>query len=79
MVATTRQVRTAVAGERLMTVTEFGDRIGVPRATAYRIVAAGQIDCTNVSTGTQRPRIRISEAAYKRYIAAREIKGRGVS
>lgn len=74
----TRSAREAAAGERLMTVIQFGERIGVPRSTAYGIVAAGLIDWTNISTG-KKPRIRISEAAFQRYVAARERKGRRAS
>lgn len=55
----------------LMTVTEFGQRIGVKRATAYRIVAARQVDTTDVAV-RGRPRLRISEEALKRYVARRE-------
>lgn len=79
MAATTRRQRTAAAGERYMSVKDFAVRIDVPRSTAYRIIAAGLIDVTNVSAGTRRPRLRISEAAFERYVAAREIKGRRAS
>lgn len=55
----------------LMTVREFGARIGVSRSSAYEIVAARRIDTTDVGTG-RRPRLRISEDALKRYIARNE-------
>ncbi len=58
----------------LMTVAEFGRRLGVSRATAYRIVAAGYIDRTDVGRG--KANTRISEAAYTRYLAANTKRGR---
>lgn len=61
--------------QQLMTVAEFGRRLGVSRATAYRIVAAGYIDRTPVGPG-RAPMTRISEAALTRYLARREVRGR---
>lgn len=58
-----------------MTVTEFGRRLGVGRATAYRHVAAGQVDVTDIGTG-RRPRLRISEKAYEKFVARRTEQGR---
>lgn len=58
-----------------MTVTEFGLRIGVGRATAYRHVAAGAVDVTDIGTGS-RPRLRISEKAYEKFVARRTVQGR---
>lgn len=57
-----------------MSVENFGRRIGVSRASAYRIVAAGQVALTNVGTGS-RPRVRITEAALDAYLKSRTIKG----
>lgn len=54
-----------------MTVAEFGRRIGVGRASAYRIVAARKVATTDVGTG-RRPRLRISEKALEAYIARHE-------
>lgn len=54
----------------LMTVTEFALRIGATRSTGYRIVAAGQVDTTDIAV-KGRPRLRISEDALERYVAAR--------
>jgi hypothetical protein len=53
-----------------MSVAEFGKRLGISRASAYRIVGAGQVDLTNVGTGKS-PRIRITEEALKQYLAGR--------
>jgi hypothetical protein len=58
-------------GERAMSVTDFGRRLGISRASAYRIVAAGQVDLVNVGTG-RAPRIRITEEALQRYLAGRK-------
>lgn len=55
----------------LMTVEEFGRRLKVGRATAYRIVAARQVDVTDIAV-KGRPRLRISEKALERYVASRE-------
>lgn len=59
----------------LMTVAEFGRRLGIGRATAYRVVAAGQVDTTDVAV-KGRPRLRISETAYQRYVSRRTEQGR---
>ena len=61
--------------EQLMTVEQFGERLGVSRATAYRIVAAGLVDRTPVGPG-RAPMTRISEAALTRYLAAQTQRGR---
>lgn len=57
--------------KNLMTVEQFGKRIGVGRATAYRFVAAREIDTTDIAL-KGRPRLRITEDALKRFIARRE-------
>jgi hypothetical protein len=63
-------------GDKLMKVwPDFGQRIDVPRSTAYDIVKAGHVDVVNIGS-KRRPRLRISEAAYQRYIRSREHKGR---
>jgi len=59
---------------RLLTVAEFGRAIGVGRATAYRLIAARQVATTDVSV-KGRPRLRISEAAMKRFIDRRTEQG----
>jgi transposase len=58
----------------LMTVEEFGKRIKVGRATAYRIVAASQVATTDVAV-RGRPRLRISEQELKRYVDRRTEQG----
>ncbi len=60
--------------EQLMTVAEFAARLGVSRATAYRIIAAGHIDRSY--TGPAKTILRISEADYTRYLAAAKVRGR---
>jgi excisionase family DNA binding protein len=62
-------------GGQLLTIPEFAARLGVSRATAYRIVADGLVDRTDVGRGSK-PKTRISEAALARYIAKREKQGR---
>lgn len=57
-----------------MSVPDFGRRIGVSRASAYRIVAAGLVELTNVGTGA-RPRVRITEAALDAYLDRQRIAG----
>lgn len=62
------------AGERLMKVREFAERIGVSASTAKRKVAAGEVTVVNV--GSQlRPRLRITERALTAYVQAHEIEG----
>lgn len=57
-----------------MTVEQFGDRLGIGRATAYRIVAARQVDTTDVAV-RGRPRLRISEDALQKFVARRTEQG----
>lgn len=59
------------AGERrLMRVwPDFAKRLGVSRATAYRIVRR-HVDYTSVGTGS-RPNFRISEEAYEKYLKSK--------
>lgn len=57
-----------------MSVQDFGRRIKVSRASAYRIVAAGLVELTNVGTG-DRPRLRITEAALSAYLERQRIGG----
>jgi predicted site-specific integrase-resolvase len=59
-----------------MTVVQFAQRLGIPRSTAYLAVKLGQIDVINIATSPLRKRLRITEAAYQRYLKSREIKGR---
>lgn len=59
---------------QLLTVSEFAKRLGVGRSTAYRIVAHGEVAVTDVGHG--RPRLRITEDAFKRYVAKRTEQGR---
>lgn len=61
--------------EQLLTIPEFAKRLGVSRATAYRIVADGLVDRTDVGRGGK-PKTRISERALAKYLANREIPGR---
>jgi excisionase family DNA binding protein len=61
--------------ERLLTIPQFAECIGVSRATAYRIVADGLIDRTDVGRGGK-PKTRISESALARYVQRHQIAGR---
>jgi excisionase family DNA binding protein len=63
---------------RAMTVAEFGERLGISRRSAYRVVAAGLVDLTDVGTRA-RPRLRITEQALERYLERRRIPGRKAS
>jgi len=62
---------------QLLTVPQFAARLGVSRRTAYRIIAAGLIDRSDVGRG--KPKTRISEAALDRYLKRCEKKGRHAS
>lgn len=60
-------------GERLLTPKEFGERLGVSRASAYRIIASGKVAVSSgAGTGQKRKRIRISESACDAYIRRTE-------
>lgn len=59
-----------------MSVIQFGKRLGVSSATAYRLVASRAVDVTDIDASGKRVRLRITEAAYQRFLAKREIKGR---
>lgn len=58
-----------------MSVTEFGRRLGISRASAYRIVASGEIDLLDGKAFGRRPRVRISEAAFEKFLRRRQIHG----
>jgi predicted site-specific integrase-resolvase len=55
-----------------VSVTEFGRRIGVSRAVAYRLVASGGIETVNVGSGAT-PRLRVTEDAIAAYLKRRKI------
>lgn len=59
-----------------MTIPEFARRLDVHRATVYRLIKVGAVSVTNVSPNAKTPRLRITEAAYERFLADREIKRR---
>jgi len=58
-----------------MTVEDLAARLKICVTAAKTKVANGEIDVINVGTAL-RPRLRITEASYQRYIKSREIKGR---
>lgn len=64
---------TVKPGMNAMSVTEFGRRLGISPASAYRIVAAGEVDLVDGKATGKRPRIRITEAALERFLARRKI------
>lgn len=59
------RAKAAAAGD-LMTVAEFGARLKISRASAYRLIATGVVARTPVGVGGA---TRISEAAYEQYVA----------
>jgi len=59
-----------------MSVKVFAERLDIPLSSAYRLIADGLIDVINVGTGKKRPHMRITEAAYQKFLKSREIKGR---
>jgi predicted site-specific integrase-resolvase len=59
-----------------MTITQFGARLGISRTSAYRLVAAGAVNVTDIAPTSSKPRLRITEAAFERFLSKREIKGR---
>lgn len=56
-----------------MTVVQFAQRLGIPRSTAYLAVKLGQIEVINIATSPLRKRLRITEAAYARYVESRRV------
>lgn len=63
---------TVKPGMNAMSVTEFGRRLGISRASAYRIIATGEVDLVDGKATGSRPRVRITEAALAKFIARRE-------
>jgi excisionase family DNA binding protein len=61
-----------VSADRLMTLAEVADRLQVSIATVQRRVRAGEIAVLNVGSRL-RPRLRVTEADYQRYLASRRI------
>jgi predicted site-specific integrase-resolvase len=62
------------AGERAMTLAEFGASIGVSATTAWRIFRAGQVTVVNVGSRA-RPRLRVTATAADAYLKLHEIQG----
>lgn len=58
-----------------MTAEDFALRIKKSISTVRRIIARGEIDLINVGS-LERPSLRITEAAYQKWLKSREIKGR---
>lgn len=58
-----------------MSVTEFGRRLGISRASAYRIVASGDVDLLDGKATGKRVRVRISEAAFEKFLRNRQFHG----
>ena len=65
-----RRLTTAQAAKRLGLEGEAGSR------HVLRLIDTGALAAINVSTGTERPRWRITEAEVERYIADREAEAR---
>jgi hypothetical protein len=62
----------AAVDDRLWSVEEWGQVLGVSRAQAYRLVAAGHVEPTDVGA-SGRPRLRISRTAHEAYLKRRAI------
>lgn len=61
---------------QLMTVKQFGERIGVSHATAKRKVRAGEVKVINIGS-PDRLRFRITEADFERYVESKRVQRRG--
>lgn len=57
---------------RLYTIDETAELLRVGRVTVYRLIAAGDLEATDVApTGSRSPKTRVSEDAIAAFIAAR--------
>lgn len=56
---------------QLLTVPQFAARLGVSRATAYRLIAAKRVRVVDIGTGTT-PRTRIPDSALAEFIRRNE-------
>lgn len=58
---------------RLYRIEEVAELLDVSRATAYRLVASGDLgSCDVAPTGSKRPKTRISEAHLTKFITDRD-------
>lgn len=58
---------------RLYRIEQAAELLDVSRATAYRLVAAGDLGSVDVApTGSKRPKTRVSEAHIAKFIADRD-------
>lgn len=71
----TRATTSQVAASAAMSVTELGRRLGISRASAYRLIASGEIALLDAKVSGKRPRVRISETAFERFLAKRQMGG----
>lgn len=55
-----------VSGERLLTIPEVADRLGVGRRSVYRLIACG-LPVVDVGTA-RRPRTRVPESALATWV-----------
>jgi len=55
----------------VLTIPDVAARLRVSRQTVYRRIAAGELTPTNIAERGKRAHLRITEAAYQAYIAAR--------
>lgn len=67
-----------MAAEKLMTVAKFGERLGIKKDAAYGVIRRYKVKTVNVGS-VRRPRLRVSEAEYARYIKTREDESRRVA
>jgi predicted site-specific integrase-resolvase len=56
----------------MMSVTEFGHRLGISPASAYRLVASGAVQIVDVGTG-RRMRMRVTEEALTEFLQRRRV------
>ena len=63
------------AGKDLMTLAQWGRRLGISPATAWRRFRDGEIETVNVGS-PGKPKLRVTEEAHARYLAARVIRAR---
>jgi len=59
--------------EQLFEIAEIAARMRVSPRTVYRHIAAGRLIPTNVAS-RGRPRLRISETNYRRFVDRQEIR-----
>lgn len=62
--------------ENLMTLAEWGKRLGVSPVTAWRRFRDGEVEAVNIGS-VRRPMLRVTEEAHVEYLRRRKIPARG--